>query len=40
MVPVPIIAVLNRICWVSVKSWIVSTVKNKPIARKTQPGIP
>ena len=40
MVPVPIIAVLSKICWVSVKSWIVSTVKNKPIARKIQPGIP
>ena len=40
MVPVPIIAVLSRICWVSVKSWIVSIVKNKPIARKIQPGIP
>ena len=40
MVAAPIIAVLSNICFVSVKSWIVSIVKNKPIARKIQPGIP
>ena len=40
MVAAPIIAVLSNICFVSVKSWIVSIVKNKPIARKMQPGIP